>query len=269
MKRANEWTRDKLADVGPGRTPTSSRGARSAGAGRSSGSRPRSIEPQCIPLIAYPKAWSPGTDGTLVGAGRLLRRQDRGRLRQVQGQAQGRDRPDRPRLATSRPTSSRWRRGRPTRSCSSWPTPPSPPPAASAAARRQGQPASPAGQAEARPAAAGTGQPRPRPPPAAAGRRPRGRFQMTPERRAQMQLAAQEAQVPRRRGRRGAGRSQHAGRRRHALRRPGHRARRAAASPTPGPGAGRPAGSRPGTRTRPRSCRRSSSPRSTTTAWSG
>ena len=67
------------------------------------------IEPQCIPLIAYPKAWSPGTEGTLVGPGRLLRRQDRGRLRPVQGEAQGRDRADEPGPRGRRRTSSRWR----------------------------------------------------------------------------------------------------------------------------------------------------------------
>ena len=41
MKRANEWTRDKLAAWGLENAHLESVGHRSAGAGRSSGSRPR------------------------------------------------------------------------------------------------------------------------------------------------------------------------------------------------------------------------------------
>ena len=72
--------------------------------------------------------------GERGGAGRVLRREVRGRFRAVQGEDQGGDRPDRGRPARSWRTSSPWARARPTRSCSRWPTPPSPTPAAWVAA---------------------------------------------------------------------------------------------------------------------------------------
>ena len=91
MKRANEWTRDKLAAWGAGQCPSRSVGA----------VRPWLVAQAVLgaghraavhPLDRLPKAWSPGTDGTLVGAGRLFRRQDRGRLRCLQRKAQRGDR---------------------------------------------------------------------------------------------------------------------------------------------------------------------------------
>ena len=100
-------------------------------------------------------------------AGRVLRRQVRGRLRPVQGEDQGRDRPDGAGPRGRRPTSSPWARGRPTRSCSRWPTPPSPTPAAcgGAGARTSG------GQAAAgRARPAGGQRPPQRRPPAAGSR---------------------------------------------------------------------------------------------------
>ena len=163
MKRANEWTRDRLAAWGLANAHLEPWGPFGRGWTLKRFSA-QVIEPQCIPLIAYPKAWSPGTDGTVVGDGRLLRRQDRGGLRQVQGQAQGGDRPDAARPARSRPTSSRWA----TRQTDTelLELADAPEPAARGAGRggRQGQPAS-----RARPSAAGPrpGQPRPRGPAAA------------------------------------------------------------------------------------------------------
>ena len=66
MKRANEWTRDKLTAWGAGQRPP-----RGVGTVRRGWSLKRFsaqvIEPQCIPLIGFPKAWSPGVNRTLVG----------------------------------------------------------------------------------------------------------------------------------------------------------------------------------------------------------
>ena len=66
MKRANEWTRDKLAGWGLENAHLEAWGP----FGRGWTLRKFSIqvvEPQCIPLIAFPKAWSPGLDGAVTG----------------------------------------------------------------------------------------------------------------------------------------------------------------------------------------------------------
>ncbi len=64
MKRANEWTRDRLAAWGLSNAHLEAWGPFGRGWSLKRFSA-QVIEPQCIPLIAYPKAWSPGTDGTL------------------------------------------------------------------------------------------------------------------------------------------------------------------------------------------------------------
>ena len=65
MKRANEWTRDKLAAWGLANAHLEAWGPFGRGWELKRFSA-QIIEPQCIPLIGFPKAWSPGTDGTLV-----------------------------------------------------------------------------------------------------------------------------------------------------------------------------------------------------------
>ncbi|MHB1556050.1 MAG: M20/M25/M40 family metallo-hydrolase [Isosphaeraceae bacterium] len=65
MKRANEWTRDRLTAWGLKNAHLEAWGPFGRGWTLKRFSA-QVIEPQCIPLIAYPKAWSPGTDGTLV-----------------------------------------------------------------------------------------------------------------------------------------------------------------------------------------------------------
>src|SRR5262249_41972199 len=65
LKRANEWTRDKLAAWGLVNARLEPWGPFGRGWSLKRFSA-QVIEPQCIPVIAYPKAWSPGTDGTLV-----------------------------------------------------------------------------------------------------------------------------------------------------------------------------------------------------------
>lgn len=65
MKRANEWTRDKLAEWGLQNAHLEAWGPFGRGWALKSFSA-QVTEPQTIPLIAYPKAWSPGTKGTLT-----------------------------------------------------------------------------------------------------------------------------------------------------------------------------------------------------------
>lgn len=65
MKRANEWTRDTLAGWGLENAHLESWGPFGRGWSlRRFGLQV--VEPSCIPLIGYPKAWSPGTDGPVV-----------------------------------------------------------------------------------------------------------------------------------------------------------------------------------------------------------
>ncbi|MGB8510077.1 MAG: M28 family peptidase, partial [Pyrinomonadaceae bacterium] len=65
MKRANEWTRDKLTAWGLRNSHLEAWGPFGRGWALKTFSA-QVVEPQAIPLIAYPKAWSPGTKGTLV-----------------------------------------------------------------------------------------------------------------------------------------------------------------------------------------------------------
>jgi carboxypeptidase Q len=65
MKRANEWTRDKLAAWGANNSHLEAWGPFGRGWSLKRFSA-QVTEPQCIPLIGFPKAWSPGIEGTLV-----------------------------------------------------------------------------------------------------------------------------------------------------------------------------------------------------------
>ena len=64
MKRANEWTRDKLAAWGLANAHLEAWGPFGRGWTLKRFSA-QVISPQCIPLIGFPKAWSPGVEGTL------------------------------------------------------------------------------------------------------------------------------------------------------------------------------------------------------------
>jgi carboxypeptidase Q len=64
MKRANEWTRDKLAAWGLANAHLEAWGPFGRGWSLKRFSA-QVVAPQCIPLIGYPKAWSPGVEGTL------------------------------------------------------------------------------------------------------------------------------------------------------------------------------------------------------------
>ena len=66
LKRANEWTRDQLKGYGLENAHLEAWGPFGKGWTLKSFSA-EVVEPLCIPLIAYPKAWSPGTHGRVVG----------------------------------------------------------------------------------------------------------------------------------------------------------------------------------------------------------
>ena len=61
MKRANEWTRDKMSEYGLKNAHLESWGPFGKGWTLKKFSA-QVVEPECIPLIAFPKAWSPGFD---------------------------------------------------------------------------------------------------------------------------------------------------------------------------------------------------------------
>ncbi|MEP6636395.1 MAG: M20/M25/M40 family metallo-hydrolase [Acidobacteriota bacterium] len=64
MKRANEWTRDELTKWGAQNAHLEAWGPFGRGWSLKRFSA-QVMEPQVIPLIAYPKAWSPATNGTV------------------------------------------------------------------------------------------------------------------------------------------------------------------------------------------------------------
>ncbi len=65
LKRANEWTRDQLKGWGLENAHLEGWGPFGKG-WTLKGFSAQVVEPQCIPLVAYPKAWSPGTKGKVV-----------------------------------------------------------------------------------------------------------------------------------------------------------------------------------------------------------
>jgi hypothetical protein len=66
MRRANEWTRQKLSEWGLEDAHLEAWGPFGRGWTLKRFSM-QVVEPQCIPLIAFPKAWSPGTPGAVTG----------------------------------------------------------------------------------------------------------------------------------------------------------------------------------------------------------
>jgi hypothetical protein len=65
MKRANEWTRDKMKEWGLENAQLEAWGPFGRGWTLTRFSA-QLVEPQCVPLIAFPKAWSPGLDGPIL-----------------------------------------------------------------------------------------------------------------------------------------------------------------------------------------------------------
>jgi carboxypeptidase Q len=66
MKRANEWTRDTMAKWGMQNAHLEAWGPFGRGWSLQEFSA-QVVEPQTLPLIAYPKAWSPSTKGAVTG----------------------------------------------------------------------------------------------------------------------------------------------------------------------------------------------------------
>ena len=66
MKRANDWTKDQLSKWGLENAHLESWGPFGKGWTLENFSI-QVVQPQCIPLIAFPKAWSPGLNGVVTG----------------------------------------------------------------------------------------------------------------------------------------------------------------------------------------------------------
>src|SRR5688572_27730258 len=88
MKRANEWTRDRLSAWGLQNAHLEPWGPFGRGWTLTSFSA-QVTEPQVIPLIAYPKAWSPGTNGQLTAEVIYVDAKDEAELQKYKGKLKG------------------------------------------------------------------------------------------------------------------------------------------------------------------------------------
>lgn len=87
MKRSNEWTRDKLAEWGLSNAHLESY---PFGRGWSYDSvAVRMVSPTLSPLLALPKAWSPGTNGPVRGRAVLARLTSKEELEKQKGKLKG------------------------------------------------------------------------------------------------------------------------------------------------------------------------------------
>lgn len=88
MKRANEWTRDTMTKWGLQNARLEAWGPFGRGWTLKRFSA-QVTEPQTVPLIAFPKAWSPGTDGTLTAEVVYFDAKDEADLARFKGQLKG------------------------------------------------------------------------------------------------------------------------------------------------------------------------------------
>ena len=88
MKRANEWTRDQLSKWGLQNAHLEAWGPFGRGWTLKSFSA-QVVEPLAIPLIAYPKAWSPGTNGPLTADVVYIDARDDAGLEKFKGKLNG------------------------------------------------------------------------------------------------------------------------------------------------------------------------------------
>ena len=88
MKRANEWTRDQMSKWGLQNAHLESWGPFGRGWTLKRFSA-QVTEPQAIPLIGYPKAWSPGTNGPLTADVVYLDAKDEADLQRFKGKVKG------------------------------------------------------------------------------------------------------------------------------------------------------------------------------------
>lgn len=88
MKRANEWTRDQMVGWGLQNAHLEAWGPFGRGWTLKRFSA-QVVEPQAIPLIGYPKAWSPGTNGPLTAEVVYLDVKDEADLQRFKGKVKG------------------------------------------------------------------------------------------------------------------------------------------------------------------------------------
>lgn len=88
MKRANEWTRDEMTRWGLQNAHLEPWGPFGRGWSLKRFSA-QVTEPQSIPLIAFPKAWSPGTNGSITADVIYLNAKDDVELEQYKGKLKG------------------------------------------------------------------------------------------------------------------------------------------------------------------------------------
>jgi hypothetical protein len=88
MKRANEWTRDQMTKWGMQNSHLEAWGPFGRGWTLKRFSA-EVVEPLSVPLIAYPKAWSPGTNGTLNAEVIYLDAADAAGLEKYRGKLKG------------------------------------------------------------------------------------------------------------------------------------------------------------------------------------
>src|SRR5688572_18721755 len=89
MRRANDWTRDILAKWGLQNANVESWGTFGRGWSLKRFSA-QVVEPQGFPLIAYPKAWSPGTNGRVAAEVVYFDAKDEADLARFKGKLKGR-----------------------------------------------------------------------------------------------------------------------------------------------------------------------------------
>jgi hypothetical protein len=88
LKRANEWTRERMAGWGLKNAHLEAWGPFGRGWSLKRFSA-QVVDPQCIPLIAYPKAWSPGTHGPVTGDVVYLEARNEKDLEKYKGKLKG------------------------------------------------------------------------------------------------------------------------------------------------------------------------------------
>ena len=88
MKRANEWTRDQMAKWGLQNAHLEAWGPFGRGWTLKRFSA-QVVEPLAIPLIGYPKAWSPGTNGPLTAEVVYFDAKDEADMQRFKGKLKG------------------------------------------------------------------------------------------------------------------------------------------------------------------------------------
>ncbi len=88
LKRANEWTRDKMTEWGLSNAHLEPWGPFGRGWTLKRFSA-EAVEPQAFPLLAYPRAWSPGLDAPLTADLVVVEAKNEEELQKYKGQLRG------------------------------------------------------------------------------------------------------------------------------------------------------------------------------------